>query len=54
LEDAETAGVRGAGVTPLVLGRIGAATAGRSVPANVALVANNAAVATEIAVASAR
>ncbi len=51
LAEAEASGVRGAGVTPLVLGRIGAATEGRSIPANVALVANNAAVAAEIAVA---
>jgi len=38
-------------VTPFVLGRIGEATAGRSVPANLALAENNASVAAEIAVA---
>lgn len=51
LDDAGTAGVRGAAVTPLVLERIAAATAGGAVRANVALVANNAAVAADIAVA---
>jgi pseudouridylate synthase len=44
-------GVTGAGVTPFVLARIGAATEGRSVPANLALAENNATVAAEIAVA---
>ena len=43
--------VTGAAVTPFVLGRIAAATAGRSVPANLALAEHNAAVAAEIAVA---
>lgn len=51
LADAKAEGVRGAAVTPLVLSRIGAATQGSSVPANVALVANNAAVAADLAVA---
>jgi pseudouridylate synthase len=45
------AGIVGAAVTPFVLGRIGAATEGRSVPANLALAENNARVAGEIAIA---
>jgi pseudouridine-5'-phosphate glycosidase len=51
LADAAGAGIVGAAVTPFVLGRIGDATAGRSVPANLALAEHNAMVATEIAVA---
>lgn len=51
LADADAAGIVGAAVTPFVLGRIGEATAGRSVPANLALAENNARVAAEIAVA---
>ena len=51
LQGCEAAGIVGAAVTPFVLGRIGEATAGRSVPANLALAANNARVAAEIAVA---
>ena len=51
LADCEGAGIRGAAVTPFVLGRIGQATKGRSVPANLALAENNARVAAEIAVA---
>ena len=51
LLDCEAAGIRGAAVTPFVLGRIGQATEGRSVPANLALAENNARVAAEIAVA---
>ena len=51
LLDCNAAGVTGAAVTPFVLGRIGEATAGRSVPANLALAENNASVAAEIAVA---
>jgi pseudouridylate synthase len=51
LVDAEAAHVTGAAVTPFVLGRIAAATEGRSIPANLALAANNAAVAAEVAVA---
>jgi len=46
---AET-GITGPGVTPFVLARIGEATAGRSVPANLALAENNAAVAARVAV----
>jgi pseudouridylate synthase len=45
----EVDGVTGAAVTPFVLARIGAATEGRSVPANLALAENNAIVAAEIA-----
>ncbi len=51
LADCERAGITGAAVTPFVLGRIGAATEGRSVPANLALAENNAAVAAHVAVA---
>lgn len=51
LRDAEAAGVHGAGVTPFVLERIATATGGRSVPANIELVANNARTAAGIAVA---
>lgn len=54
LADAEAAGVRGAAVTPFVLERIGRATEGRSVPANLALAEHNAALASTIAVALAR
>ncbi len=53
LAEAETRGVRGPGVTPVVLGAIAAATDGESVPANLALAENNARVAAEIAVAMA-
>ncbi|NDF32184.1 MAG: pseudouridine-5'-phosphate glycosidase, partial [Acidimicrobiia bacterium] len=45
LRDCEVAGIRGAAVTPFVLGRIGEVTEGRSVPANLALAENNARVA---------
>ena len=51
LAECAASGVVGAAVTPFVLGRIGAATEGRSVPANLALAENNARVAAEIAVA---
>lgn len=54
LSDADAAGVVGAAVTPFVLDRIGRATEGRSVPANLALAENNARVAADIAVAIAR
>ena len=47
----EADGVTGAAVTPFVLARIGAATEGRSVPANLALAENNAIAGAEIAVA---
>ena len=51
LAECAASGIVGAAVTPFVLGRIGAATEGRSVPANLALAENNARVAAEIAVA---
>jgi len=51
LRDCEESGVIGAAVTPFVLGRIAEATAGRSIPANLALAENNARVAAEVAVA---
>ncbi|HUS41892.1 MAG TPA: pseudouridine-5'-phosphate glycosidase [Ilumatobacteraceae bacterium] len=51
LAECELAGIAGAAITPFVLGRIGAATEGRSVPANLALAENNAAVAALVAVA---
>jgi pseudouridine-5'-phosphate glycosidase len=54
LGECEAAGIVGAAVTPFVLGRIGTATEGRSVPANLALAENNARVAAEIAVAVSR
>jgi pseudouridine-5'-phosphate glycosidase len=49
LSDADGAGITGAALTPFVLGRIAEATAGESVPANLALAEHNAAVAAEIA-----
>jgi pseudouridine-5'-phosphate glycosidase len=51
LADAAGAGVTGAAVTPFVLARIAAVTEGDSVPANLALAENNAAVAAAIALA---
>ena len=51
LDDCASAGVTGAAVTPFVLGRISEATAGKSLPANLALAENNARVAAEVAVA---
>ena len=54
LAECEAAGITGAAITPYVLGRIGAATDGRSVPANLALAENNAVVATAVAVALAQ
>ena len=51
LVEAESTGVHGPGVTPVVLAAIAAATDGDSVPANLALAENNARVAAEIAVA---
>jgi pseudouridine-5'-phosphate glycosidase len=53
LAAAEADGVRGAALTPFVLARIGEATGGRSVPANLALAENNAQVAGAVAVACA-
>lgn len=49
LRDCDRAGVDGAAVTPFVLGRIAEATAGQSIPANLALAENNASVAAQIA-----
>ena len=49
LDECDRAGIRGAAITPFVLGRIGAATDGRSVPANLALAENNARVAAAVA-----
>jgi pseudouridine-5'-phosphate glycosidase len=54
LADCAKAGVTGAAITPFVLARIGEATTGRSVPANLALAENNAAVAADVAVALTR
>ena len=51
LADCEAAGIAGAAVTPFVLGRIAQATAGASIPANLALAEHNASVAAEVAVA---
>ena len=51
LRDCDRAGVVGAAVTPFVLGRIAEATAGQSIPANLALAENNASVAAQIATA---
>jgi pseudouridine-5'-phosphate glycosidase len=51
LADAETVGITGGAVTPFVLGRIADATAGRSIPANLALAEHNATVAAEVAAA---
>jgi len=50
LADCEQAGIVGAPVTPFVLERIGVATDGRSVPANLALAERNASVAAQVAV----
>lgn len=54
LSDCDAAGIVGAAITPFVLGRIADATAGRSIPANLALAENNARVAASIASAVAR
>jgi pseudouridylate synthase len=51
LLEANRQGLRGAGVTPFVLTRLAEATAGRSIPANLALAASNALVAGAIAAA---
>ena len=49
LQDAETRGIVGKSVTPYLLQRVFELTEGRSLSANIALVLNNAAVATQIA-----
>lgn len=54
LTEAATRGVTGAGVTPVVLGALANATDGDSIPTNLALAENNAAVAARVAVALAR
>ncbi len=51
LAECAASGITGAAITPYVLGRIGEATEGRSVPANLALAENNAVVAAQVAVA---
>jgi len=51
LADCDAAGIVGAAITPFVLGRMAAATEGRSIPANLSLAENNARVAAEIATA---
>lgn len=51
LREAQGIGIAGAAVTPFVLGRIAEATAGESVPANLALAEHNAAIAAQIAAA---
>lgn len=51
LRDAEAAGITGARVTPFLLGAVMAATDGRSLPANLALLEANAALAAQVAVA---
>ena len=51
LAEARTAGVAGAAVTPFLLAAVERATQGRSLPANLALLENNATLAAEIAVA---
>jgi pseudouridine-5'-phosphate glycosidase len=51
LEAAEHAGIRGPAVTPFVLAHIAETTGGDAVAANLALAANNAAVAAQLAVA---
>ncbi len=49
--EAERAGIHGAALTPFLLGAVLAATDGRSLPANLALLESNAALAAQIAVA---
>lgn len=51
VHDAERQGVRGASLTPFLLGAVLTATEGRSLPANLALLASNARLAAQIAVA---
>jgi pseudouridine-5'-phosphate glycosidase len=51
LADAERNGIRGKDATPFLLARVVAATGGRSLAANIALVKNNARLAADIAVA---
>ena len=51
IDDAERQGVRGAALTPFLLGALGDATSGRSLRANISLLRQNARVASEIALA---
>ena len=51
IDAAERAGVRGAAVTPYLLGALGDATGGRSLRANVSLLRQNARVAAQVALA---
>jgi pseudouridine-5'-phosphate glycosidase len=51
IADAEAAGISGPAVTPWLLARIADLTDGRSIPANTALIVNNARVAGELAAA---
>jgi len=51
LAAADSAGVHGAAVTPFLLARLGGASSGRTLTANIALLRNNARVAAAIAVA---
>ncbi len=51
LAECERAGIAGAAITPFVLGRIAAATHGRSIPANLSLAEHNATIAAHVAVA---
>jgi pseudouridine-5'-phosphate glycosidase len=51
LAEAAAKGIAGKAVTPFLLGEVNAATSGRSLAANIALVKNNARLAAEIAVA---
>ena len=51
LHDAETAGVRGAAVTPFLLGRVSELSGGASLQANLALLLQNARIAAQIATA---
>ena len=51
IADAEEAGIAGPAVTPWLLARIAEITGGRSVPANTALIVNNARVAAQLAAA---
>ncbi len=54
LEQVKQQGIVGGAVTPFILERVSQATGGATLPANVSLVANNAAVAAQIAVSLAR
>ena len=53
VRDADAAGIRGSALTPFLLGAVLAATGGRSLPANLALLESNAGLAADIAVACA-